>query len=392
MTDPTSGLPRITELAVKNYRVLRDVRFTGLTPLTALLGPNGSGKSTVLDVLHFLTEAADATLWSAWSRRVDGQGIRSFGTSGPVEIELTATPGPGSDEFRYHLSLDGDELVVRREELFARLADRSEWSPLLVFRDGVGSVYPGGQGTERLAERGALALTTFGGLDRYPAIVHFRRFLVGLRLSRISLDAIRAGASMSTSTVPFLHRSAQNLPQMVQYLRNEHPDTFDVIIRSLRRYVPNLANVQVERWQDELTLRIKDTPFEQLTVPESTSDGTLKLLAYLVSLWEPNRYSVLMLEEPENFVHHRLLHLMAEDARIAAERGQILVATHSPYFVDALRPDEVWMTYRGADGFTRVRRAADVPRLVSMVESGGSLGDLWTEGYFDQGDPLAEPS
>ena len=50
------------------------------------------------------------------------------------------------------------------------------------------------------------------------------------------------------------------------------------------------------------------------------------------------------------------------------------------------------MTYRGADGFTRVRRAADVPRLVSMVESGGSLGDLWTEGYFDQGDPLAEPS
>lgn len=390
MTDPTSGLPRITELAVKNYRVLRDVRLAGLTPVTALLGPNGSGKSTVLDVLHFLAEAANATLLRAWSRRLDGQGIRSFGTSGPVEIELTAAPGPGSEEFRYHLSLDEEDLVVRREELFTRLPDRAEWSPLLVFRNGAGSVYPGGQGIERLAERGALALTTFGGLDRYPAIVQFRRFLLGLRLSRISPDAVRDGKYMSGYGL--LLPTARNLPEVVRSIRADHPDTFEMIIRSLRRYVPNLADVLVERRQDELMLRIKDIPFEQLTVPESISDGTLKLLAYLVSLWEPNRYSVLMLEEPENFVHHRLLHLMADDARIAAERGQVLVATHSPYFVDALRPDEVWMTYRGADGFTRVRRAADVPRLVSMVESGGSLGDLWTEGYFDQGDPLAEPS
>ena len=250
MTDPTSGLPRITELAVKNYRVLRDVRFTGLTPLTALLGPNGSGKSTVLDVLHFLAEAANATLWRAWSRRVDGQGIRSFGTSGPVEFELTATPGPGSAEFRYHLSLDEDDLVVRREELFTRLPDRAAWSPLLVFRDGAGSVYPGGQGTERLAERGALALSTFGGLDRYPAVVQFRRFLVGLRLSRISPDAVRDGRHASGHGL--LLPTARNLPDVVRSIRTEHPNTFEMIIRSLRRYVPNLADVQVERWQDEL--------------------------------------------------------------------------------------------------------------------------------------------
>jgi predicted ATPase len=264
----------------------------------------------------------------------------------------------------------------------------------LEFHDGAGTTYLDGhaQGVERLADRDALALSTFGSLDRYQRTVDFRRFVEGVRLSGISLDAVRDGESMS-SAVPTLLRSARNLPQMVQYLRDEHPATFDVIIRSLRRYVPTLHGVQVEEsLRGRLMLRMKDTAFEQLTIPENTSDGTLKLLAYLVSLWAPYRNSVLLLEEPENFLHHRLLHLMAEDARASAERGQVLVATHSPYFVDALRPDEVWVTYRGAEGYTAVRRASDLPRLVSMVQSGGALGDLWAEGYFDQGDPLAEPS
>ena len=34
---------RVTWLKVKNYRALRDVTLSNLTPLTVLLGPNGSG-------------------------------------------------------------------------------------------------------------------------------------------------------------------------------------------------------------------------------------------------------------------------------------------------------------------------------------------------------------
>jgi ABC-type Mn2+/Zn2+ transport system ATPase subunit len=39
--------PTIQRLTIRNYRLLRDVTFDGLTPLTVLFGPNGSGKSTV---------------------------------------------------------------------------------------------------------------------------------------------------------------------------------------------------------------------------------------------------------------------------------------------------------------------------------------------------------
>ena len=47
---------RIEYLKARNFRVLRDVAFRDLTPMTVLLGPNGSGKSTVFDVFAFLAE------------------------------------------------------------------------------------------------------------------------------------------------------------------------------------------------------------------------------------------------------------------------------------------------------------------------------------------------
>jgi AAA15 family ATPase/GTPase len=48
---------KIEQLTVRNFRVLKDVTFKQVTPLTVLCGANGSGKSTVFDVFAFLKES-----------------------------------------------------------------------------------------------------------------------------------------------------------------------------------------------------------------------------------------------------------------------------------------------------------------------------------------------
>src|SRR5260370_25279534 len=60
---------RIELLRVENYRALRNVELSDITPLTTLLGPNGSGKSTVFDVFNFLSECFQSRLRHAWDRR-----------------------------------------------------------------------------------------------------------------------------------------------------------------------------------------------------------------------------------------------------------------------------------------------------------------------------------
>ncbi|MGH3622888.1 MAG: AAA family ATPase, partial [Sciscionella sp.] len=103
---------------------------------------------------------------------------------------------------------------------------------------------------------------------------------------------------------------------------------------------------------------------------------------------DPDPASIVGIEEPENQLHPKLLYVLAEEARDAASRSQLLVTTYSPYFADALRPQELWALYRDEDGFTKNVRASDVNQLNSMVEAGGLLGSLWMEGYFDVADPL----
>jgi predicted ATPase len=137
-----------------------------------------------------------------------------------------------------------------------------------------------------------------------------------------------------------------------------------------------------------LLLQIKDAPFEQPVPSKFGSDGTLKMLAYLTLLYDPEPPRFIGIEEPENFLHPRLLPELAEECQAAAARSQLLVTSHSPFLLNAMQPEEVRVLYRDEQGFTRLRRACDIPGIPEQMRAGASLGHLWMEGHFGLGDPL----
>ena len=118
------------------------------------------------------------------------------------------------------------------------------------------------------------------------------------------------------------------------------------------------------------------------------SDGTLKLLAYLTVLPDPEPPQFVGIEEPENFLHPRLLPELAEECRAATERSQLLVTTHSPFFIATLKPAEVRALYRDEQGFTQAIRVSDIQGVPEFLQEGASLGHLWLEGHLGVGDPL----
>ncbi len=149
--------------------------------------------------------------------------------------------------------------------------------------------------------------------------------------------------------------------------------------------MPHLESVDAEFLADgRLLLRIKDAPFDEPILARFASDGTLKMLSYLTVLYDPNPPQLVGIEEPENHLHPRLLAELAEECRAASERTQLMVSTHSPFFVNGLRPQETWILYRDERGFTQaraVRRLASEGRSPSSFKKARS-GDLWAEGYL----------
>jgi predicted ATPase len=394
---PAAGTsnPRIELLKVTNYRVLRDVDFNDLQPLTVLVGPNGSGKSTVFDVFAFLAESFTLGLRAAWDKRGRKQELASRGSVGPIRVEVRYRKAP-APPLAYVLEVDEDSRgpFVHREVLRWAKATQGRPRHVLDNRSGNAETVRDNQTgepektTHRMASPDILAVNALGQLADHPRIAEIRTFVAGWHVSHLSAESARG--AVESGPQERLSRSGDNLANVVQYLAEREPGALKDIFQQLRYRVPQIDRVDAELLQDgRLLLLLKDRPFSNPILARYASDGTLKLLAYLILLRDPNAAAFIGIEEPENFLHPRLLYGLAEEFRSASDRSQILATTHSPFFLDALHPKEVRLLWRDDTGYTQTQQLSKSQPLRAMVDAGGQLGDLWMEGFFPAGDPLS---
>jgi len=393
----TSQAPaRIESLRVENYRALKSVDLRDLTPMTVLVGPNGSGKSTVFDVFSFLSECFQFGLRHAWDRRGRAKELKTRGAAGSVVFELRYREQPKHPLITYHLALDEGAKgpVVAEEWLQWRRGSTGKPFRFLDYREGQGRAISGEMPDEQdkrieipLRSPDLIAVNTLGQFAEHPRVAALREFITDWYVSYLSIDDTRSQPEAGPQEK--LSRTGDNLANVIQFLKEQHPDDLERIFKALRQRVPQLERVDAEPMADgRLLLQIKDAPFEQPVLSRFASDGTLKMLAYLVVLYDPKPPQFVGIEEPENFLHPRLLPELAEECRAASERAQLLVTTHSPDFLNGMRPDEVRVLFRDAQGYTQTRRTADIKGVSEFVDAGATLGQLWVEGRFGVGDPL----
>jgi predicted ATPase len=240
---------------------------------------------------------------------------------------------------------------------------------------------------ERLDSPEMIAANTLGQLAKHPRVSALRRFITGWYLSYLTADNTRG--TPEAGPQERLSATGDNLPNVIQYLKEQHEDRLDQILKTLSRRVPQLERVYAELMPDgRLLLQIKDAPFERPILAKFASDGTLKMLAYLTVLYDPDPPQLVGIEEPENHLHPRLLPELAEECREASARTQLMVTTHSPFFVNGLRPEELWVLYRDKNGYTQAKQAAKMKGIKEFMNQGALLGHLWMEGHFEVGDPL----
>ncbi len=387
---------RILYLKVENYRALRFIELKEITPLTVLLGPNGSGKSTLFDVFNFLSECFQYGLRHAWDRRGRAKELKSRGQDGPVVIELKYRERPGSPVITYHLSIDesGRGPIVTEESLKWRRRKHGRPFTFLHCSKGEGFAVSGETPDEfaqrtRIQLRSAdlIAVNTLGQFAEHPRVAALREFITDWYVSYLSIDDTRGQPEAGPQDR--LSKNGDNLANVIQYLNERYTSRLSEIFQTLSQRIPRLESVLAEQMPDgRLLLQIKDAPFERPILSRFASDGTLKMLAYLLVLHDPSAPQFIGIEEPENFLHPRLLFGLAEECRSASEHSQLFVTTHSPFFLNAVRPKEVRVLYRDEEGFAHTERASDLPGITDFMQEGAALGQLWSEGRFGVGDPL----
>ena len=394
---------QIESIKLKNFKAFKNVHLTNIPPFMVVVGANGTGKSTLFDVFGFLHDCLQSNVRQALSARGRFREVLSRGASEDsilIEIQYRMEIVGANRLVTYTLELaevNGNPFV-KRESLRYKRGRYGAPYYFLNFQNGEGWAITNEEDFQRpdeeldreytkLGSPDILAIKGLGQFERFKAANAFRGLIEAWHVSDFHINSAR-GRKEVTGDSEHLSESGDNLPRVAQYLFEQYPGIFSKILSVMASRVPGISEIRPVVTEDGyLTLRFRDGTFVTPFLDRYVSDGTIKMFAYLVLLYDPLPYPLLCVEEPENQLYPKLMAELAEEFRLYANRGgQVLVSTHSPDFLNACDLNEVaWLVKE--EGYTTVRRASDDMQVSSYMADGDLMGNLWKQGFFTGADP-----
>ena len=336
--------PHIKAVQIRGYRPFGDFRAS-LKSLEVIVGANGSGKSSLFEFLRFLR---DATY----------QEIPAEIVQGTIGQEIFHRPGP--DRFSWAITFDMGQIsgLVFSGELIGPIGNtRIAWekveterplpghsSPLILLdvRGSVGKIYNSDERKlARLEESVELRrpnqLTLGTNISpKFNALHELRDYLQGWRFySAFNIDYAAIRRATIIEEKPTLREDSRNLAAVLHFLYTEHPSVFEEIQTHLRYSVPGFRNLSIKSqggpghvmvfWHESGTQ-------DKLSLADA-SDGSLRLLSWITLALSPEPPPLICIDEPDQGIHPRALPKLAGLFEKLAGRTQVLLATHSSYFL-----------------------------------------------------------
>lgn len=392
----------ITRIEIDGFKTFR--KFSAdLSPFVAVVGPNATGKSNLFDALKFLARLAQVDVRQAMQElRGEPEELFRQTPSGNQTVMTFAIevllPVRGVDDFgasfetpaqrlRYEIAIEMREethgifvthedcRVIRAEDdkmVFqtpAKISRSGRKTPFLetekdtlgrsrIFtlrQDGVAESGTSKRGNPLqlpAAEASRSALSTIA-TSEFRHLYALKKLISGPQFLEINPSEARKANDRFEEKR--LKSDASNLSaslseiQRLSATENRPTGAIADISANLAMLIPQVRNVRVlddpKSREYAFDVEVRDgTSFSSRVI----SDGTIRLLALLVAIDDPNRKGILCFEEPENGVHEGripdLINLLREATQVQDEDGdyfQVLLNTHSPAVMRQLQPEEI---------------------------------------------------
>ncbi|NGP52127.1 AAA family ATPase [Thioalkalivibrio sp. XN8] len=375
-------------LSIHNYKSLRRIEFEP-SRMACLIGANASGKSNFADALDFLSEVATVGLELAIARKGGYENIafrRQRRSKAPLAfrvvieasskdlISMAEDPHPSSASVQIDHSFvfgtKGESITapfqVETEQFEVKYREASTQQFRRIYRidrDQAGAIkvskgkkipkhlkhesdFISLYGIESWQRIDASAQRLLVGPDRIidSFTYAYNRALSETQVFRFSPDSTRSPGVPTPNAR--LRSLGENLPALVDWLQQNHPQQWHQVMAGMRDVLPTLREVSVDYSPSKtLILRFLENDTGRPWAAEDVSDGTIQSLAIFCAAADP-RITILLIEEPENSVHPWVVRSLLDRFRDLSRAKTVILTTHSPTLIDRLEPSQVWICTR----------------------------------------------
>lgn len=368
---------KLKSLKLRNFKAIRDSKTIRLTPLTVFIGNNGSGKSSVIEGLEtyqaIVTAGLDAAMvpWRGFEyirNQAVSRKLKTLDSDQPyrthsVEFNLlwqnyraimTVTTGAGDNQ-----------LFIKEEQIL--LQGKPIEQPI----------------------RADLADDTSAISSSLDHRFDINLFATIANWQFLNLNPYKMGnPSLQKRTGGTIHlaKDGSNIAEYLLSIYNQDKSAFNGIIETLQYVLPYARDLQ-----PKITSELERSVYLQLTeanfkVPGWLfSTGTLRILALLAVMRHPQPPPLIVIEEIENGLDPRTIHLIVDEIRNVVESGlsQVILTTHSPYLLDLLPLSQIVLAERNSKGEPIFTRPANQKTLDKWAEQ-FTPGNLYTMGRLSQ--------
>ena len=212
-------------------------------------------------------------------------------------------------------------------------------------------------------------------------LLEFIDYITNWKFFKFNINEIRKKNRITNNLE--LAENGYNLSQVLMNLNSKRSEIFKRIEDHIKLMIPEIDELIfpiTDQSETYVSYKGKDKTID-FDINE-ISDGILFILAIVTSIYLNS--SLLVIEEPENFIHPSLLRDVVQLLKNCD--NQVIITTHSPYLIDKTDVEDLFLFTKDENN-TQIEKIAlrdDVGRIKKLLDKEMSLGEAYYGGVLNQ--------
>ncbi len=382
---------KINKIRIKNYKVFDDIKIT-LNQCNVFVGPNSSGKSSIAEILIFFREMI--RFFSGKETSLDYSDLKDFlnnafkmGQNKSLTYEIEIIIGDYSYKYFAEFFTRYDTDAVWANEKFEIIK-----SNIIVFEGSINiksGIFPklncimkfkGFGLDEENNNSGSITYLSSSILrkdyfqkvkEEYLDILNqFYEYWDNIRLYDFNIyDKKKITSKSGISNEIILSEDFQNLLKVLLNLSFQQKEIFEEIKDWLIQLIPDFKDLIIQTSdKGEAFIAFSEEMWNVYAPLKQASDGVIRLICILTILFNKEKSTLIIFDEPENGIHPAIRNYIADFSIAASDNTQIMFLTHDS---ESLRQFELEMIYyfKRKSGATEIRQLSDEKALTETMKA-----------------------